>query len=56
MKEDPNNLYILSVGHLSKILVYDLVKEGRRALDMGHLAKDYDCYRKNVYISGFYVV
>lgn len=56
MNEDPNSLYILSVGHLSKILVYDLVKENRRALDMGHLAKDYDCYKKNTYQSQFYLV
>lgn len=56
MKEHPKSLYILSVGHLSKILVYDLVKDGRRALDMGHLAKDYDCYRKKRYQRNFFSV
>lgn len=56
MKEDPNSIYILSVGHLSKILVYDLVMANRRALDMGHLAKDYNCYKKNEYMTYFYAI
>lgn len=48
MKEDPNKLFIISLGHLSKILVYDLAMKGRRALDLGHLAKDYDYYMKKL--------
>lgn len=56
MKEDPNSLYIISIGHLSKVLVYDLVKENRRALDLGHLAKDYNCYKKNDFIPYFYAI
>ncbi|KAH7824331.1 putative Glycosyltransferase GT-D fold [Monocercomonoides exilis] len=47
LKEDPSNLFILAVGPLSKVLAYDLVKAGRRALDMGHLAKDYDAWMQN---------
>ncbi|KAH7826855.1 putative glycosyltransferase [Monocercomonoides exilis] len=47
LKEDPSNLFILAVGPLSKVLAYDLVKAGRRALDMGHLAKDYNAWKQN---------
>lgn len=56
MKEDPKSLYIISVGHISKLLVYDLVKENRRALDLGHLAKDYNCFKKNDFIQYFYAI
>lgn len=54
MKEDANALYILTIGVTSVVLVMDLVNEGRRALDLGHLAKDYDCYMKGIYDVGFY--
>ena len=47
LKQDPNKLYILAVGLISEILVYDLAVAGRRALDMGHLAKDYDIFMKS---------
>lgn len=56
LKEDPNKLYILTLGHLSKLLVYDLVKEGRRALDLGHLPKDYEYFKKGTMTDSFYVV
>lgn len=51
MNEDPNKLFIISLGHLSKILVYDLAMEGRRALDLGHLAKDYEYYMRKLPIT-----
>lgn len=34
------------LGPTSKVLVADLTKEGYTAWDIGHLAKDYDAYRK----------
>ena len=48
MQEDPNALYILSIGPTSKLLAYELVKAGRRALDLGRLAKDYDFYLRQL--------
>lgn len=45
MNEDKDSLFILSIGPTSKVLVYDLVKEGRRGLDLGHLAKDYNNFK-----------
>lgn len=36
--------YVL--GPVSKLLVFDLTKEGYMAWDLGHLIKDYDCYKK----------
>lgn len=54
LKEDPSKLYILSVGPTSRVLVYDLVKEGRRALDLGHLAKDYNRYHLKIHNEDFW--
>lgn len=53
-EEDKDKLYILSIGPVSDILAYDLVRDGRRALDLGHLPKDYDAYKKNIYDPRFY--
>lgn len=36
------------LGPTSKALVYALAKEGYMAWDIGHLAKDYDMYMKNI--------
>lgn len=47
MSERADKLYILSAGPVAKLLTYDLTRSGRRALDLGHLAKDYDLYMKN---------
>ena len=45
----PNNhLFIIMLGPTAKVITYDLMKNKRRALDLGHLYKDYDAYRKNV--------
>lgn len=46
MKEDPEALYVIETGIASQIMVIDLVKDGRRALDLGQLAKDYNLYMK----------
>ena len=55
LKEDPNALYILTCGPVSKLLTYDLVLNGRRALDLGHLAKDYNIYVDNQPSENFWV-
>ena len=46
LNEPIDKLFILTAGPLSRVLVYDLAKSGRRALDLGHLAKDYDFFMK----------
>lgn len=55
MNEDKDKLFILSIGPTSKVLAYDLVKEGRRVLDTGHLAKDYNCFINGTYDNTFYI-
>lgn len=52
LKQDPTKLFILSVGPTSRVLVYDLVLAGRRALDLGHLSKDYNRYKLNIHNDG----
>lgn len=54
MKENKTSLFIISIRPTSKVLVYDLVKKGRRALDLGHLAKDYNCYKSGIFDKRFY--
>lgn len=54
-QEDRDKLYILAIGPVSDILAYDLMKDGRRALDLGHLPKDYDAYKKDNYDYEFYM-
>lgn len=41
-------LIICLLGPTAKVLAYDLTLLGYRVLDMGHIAKDYDAYRKRV--------
>lgn len=36
------------LGHTAKVLDDDLSKDGYRALDLGHLMKDYDWYKKGM--------
>ncbi|HBH65523.1 MAG TPA: hypothetical protein DDY51_13210 [Erwinia persicina] len=43
---EKNNLIILILGPTAKPLVYDLHMLGYQALDLGHIAKDYDAYVK----------
>lgn len=45
---DKKFIHILMCGPTSKVLVADLTKDGFRALDLGHLAKDYDWYYKGI--------
>ena len=41
-----SKLIIAILGPTAKLLAFDLSKEGYRVLDMGHLAKDFDDYKK----------
>lgn len=43
-----NNIIIIILGPTASILAYDLAKEGYQALDLGHIAKDYDCFKKKI--------
>lgn len=54
-KEDRNKLYILSIGPTSNVLVYDLVKDGRKALNLGHLPKDYDHYKRKFFDPKYWI-
>lgn len=55
MKQDPSKLFIVTIGATAKVLVHDLTKAGRRALDLGHLAKDYNVYKTGGSIKMFYL-
>ena len=52
--ESSSALYILAAGPISKVLVYELTFEGRRALDLGHLAKDYNSYMTGIIPPNFW--
>lgn len=43
-----DDLVIIILGPTATVLAYDLALEGYQALDMGHVAKDYDAYNKKL--------
>lgn len=45
---DKDYIFILMCGPTAKVLVSDLTFLGYRALDLGHIAKDYDWYKKQI--------
>ncbi|MBP3821502.1 DUF1792 domain-containing protein [bacterium] len=47
-EENKNKIIMLILGPTATILAYDLCNSGYRALDLGHLSKDYDAYKKNI--------
>ncbi len=47
-KQNKNKIIIAICGPTAKVLVYDLTKAGYWALDMGHIAKSYDWYKKEL--------
>ena len=49
-------LFILAAGPVSRALCFALFQNGRRALDLGHLAKDYDCFCRQSPNKTFYSV
>lgn len=48
MKHSKDKLFIIILGPTANILAYDLAVKGYRALDFGHIAKDYDAYIKKI--------
>lgn len=47
-KYDKKTIIILMCGPTGKVLASDLTKEGYRSLDLGHIAKAYDYYCRNI--------
>ena len=47
LKMNKNALFIAIAGPTAKILAYDLTKKGYRILDLGHIAKSYDWFKKS---------
>jgi hypothetical protein len=45
---DKSRLVIIILGPTATVLAYDLASEGYQALDIGHTAKDYDFFRKEI--------
>ncbi len=45
---DKEKLIIAILGPTSKILTYDLAQLGYRVLDLGHIAKDYDAFVRQI--------
>ena len=50
-QHDKNKPIILMLGPTATVLAYDLSNAGYRALDLGHIAKDYDAYKKGLEIN-----
>jgi len=48
MQVDKTKLIIAILGPTATVLAYDLAKHGYQALDFGHIAKDYDFFRRKV--------
>ena len=49
LKADKDDLIIIILGATATVLAYDLSKHGYQALDLGHIAKNYDWYKKGIY-------
>jgi glycosyltransferase family protein len=47
LQKNVSKPFILICGPTAKVLAYDLMKNNRRALDLGHIAKQYDWFKKN---------
>lgn len=45
---DKNRMIIIILGPTAKVLTYDLAIRGYRALDLGHIAKDYNAYMQGM--------
>lgn len=48
LKISKDRLVCVALGPTAKPLVYDLHQKGYQVWDIGHLLKDYDCYRRNM--------
>jgi glycosyltransferase family protein len=47
LQESKDRLMIAILGPAATVLAYDLFRAGYRALDLGHIAKSYDWWRKS---------
>lgn len=45
LQTDPQHTKFIILGHTATVLAYRLAKAGHRAIDVGHLAKDYNSWR-----------
>lgn len=50
-KINKDRLILLILGPTATVLAFDLAKEGYQAIDIGHLVKSYDTFKKNVNIT-----
>ena len=48
LKFDKDCLIVIILGPTATVLAYDLSIHGYQALDFGHIAKDYDFYKKKI--------
>lgn len=48
MKVSKDKLVLIILGPTATVLAYDLAQLGYQALDIGHLAKDYDAYKNKI--------
>ena len=48
LAQNPDCIFVLSVGSTAKVLADDLVSEGRRVIEVGNLAKDFDIFMKTL--------
>ena len=47
LKLSQDQILIFAIGPAGKVLAYECFKNGYRVLDLGHVIKDYDTYKKN---------
>lgn len=47
-QHNKNTLIILILGPTATVMTYDLYLKGYQALDLGHIAKDYDWYKRKI--------
>lgn len=48
LKIEKNKLIIIILGPTATVLAYDLALQGYQALDLGHVVKSYDWYKKSI--------
>ena len=48
LKQPKDRLMIVVLGPTATVLAYDLTKAGYQALDMGHMGKDYDWFKRKL--------
>ena len=52
LNEPIKNILIFAMGPTGKCLAYEMYKKGYRVLDLGHIIKDYDFYKKSTKMTG----